>query len=528
MGEKQMSNIAQVVRTLAESEEVEQFRVNARDFISARDRGASTGTQIAQMAASLTEATQVLNRSFAKEEGPGRYTNVISPVVAPKDSRSFFWLFVAFFFLSLGVMGLTAVSVLADALRLTGSQFSNVALAFFGPHYWLIWLGYVALSVWHYSHVMVPDGCQALITKFGKVEETVGPGRRWIFHPRKKVSYIVNTTREYPYNAPIRQAPTRNRVDASVDLFLQFRIEDANEFIFRLGGVTGFSEKLHNAISEVTRSLIYEQDAEAIYDLVGESTQSLLESLNSQFLPAVRFVNANITHAEPASQEYRMDLAAAEVVKVAKDAYTYQYELQLRKSQDEGEINKELAVLRETLSDIRATIADYQAQIDTAREKAVNRANAYARQLMIEAESEARANAALFKAQSLDIKAVNSASFPELLEYRYRHEVLNAIETVAERLPQVVNVGPAADHVVDFMALTQQMLGISDKPLYSAGDLEAMRRHMGHIARRIRERSSEIKPLTLITTSDEENRVLLPTAVGTTTATLTTGEEAVQ
>ncbi len=107
---------------------------------------------------------------------------------------------------------------------------------------------------------------------------------------------------------------------------------------------------MHNAISEVTRALIYEQKAEEIYDLVGESTQNVLESLNRQFLPAVRFVNANITHAEPSSQEYRMDLAAAEIIRVAKEAYTYQYELQLRKEQDEGDLNKELASLRQTLS----------------------------------------------------------------------------------------------------------------------------------------------------------------------------------
>jgi hypothetical protein len=68
----------------------------------------------------------------------------------------------------------------------------------------------------------------------------------------------------------------------------------------------------------------------------------------------VRFTNANITHAEPSSQEYRMDLAAPEMVRVAKGAYTYEYELRLRKEQDEGELRGELASLRETLSAISA------------------------------------------------------------------------------------------------------------------------------------------------------------------------------
>ena len=102
----------------------------------------------------------------------------------------------------------------------------------------------------------------------------------------------------------------------------QFRI-DARDFLSarERGETTG--TRLENAISEVTRALIYEQRAEAIYYLLGESTQKFHDSLNEQFLPAVRFTNANITHAEPSSQEYRMDLAAPERVRVAKGAYTY-------------------------------------------------------------------------------------------------------------------------------------------------------------------------------------------------------------
>ena len=76
----------------------------------------------------------------------------------------------------------------------------------------------------------------------------------------------------------------------------------------------------------------------------------MLDNLNQQFLPAVRLTDVNITHAEPSSQEYRMDLAAPEMVRVAKEAYTYEYELQLRKEQNEGDLIKELAGLQETLS----------------------------------------------------------------------------------------------------------------------------------------------------------------------------------
>jgi regulator of protease activity HflC (stomatin/prohibitin superfamily) len=481
--QQNVRNVLGAVSEIAQSEEFEQFRLNTQDFVSARERGESSGTQIAQMTAAIGEAAEILNRSFSKEETPEQQTNIISPVVVPRDSRSWRWVFVAGFF---GLLGLILVATLPDGARL--------ALA--GPHYWLIWIGYVAFSIWRNSYVMIPDGCQALITRFGKVEATVGAGRTWLIDPWKRVSYIVNTTKEYPYNAPIREAPTSSRINASVDLFLQFRIEEPGEFIFTLGGVNGFSEKLHNAISEVTRALIYEQKAADIYDLVGETTQSLVEALNNQFLPAVRFVNANITHAEPSSQEYRMDLAAAEVVRVAKEAYTYEYELKLRKEQDEGDLNKELASLREELSGIRADIAKFQAQINTAREREINRANAYARQLMIEAESEAQANAALLEAQALDIRAVSSAFFPEILEYRYEQDILSRIEETADKMPQIVNVGGSVDSdEINFMAIARQMMGLRDAPLYTETDLAHIRANMRAIMARIKERSGQINQI---------------------------------
>lgn len=488
-----MASLQKVVQTLAEVAEHDQFQIDPQDFLSAKAKTGSMGTQIAQLTTNLNDAAQVLNRSLAKdEESSGGYTNVISPVVMPKDSRSLFWVFEVAILLFIGITGLWFGSQVARVLPGLGNA---VGLALFGPHFFLLVLVYAGFRAWRNSYVMIPDGCEALITRFGKVVETVGPGYKQLINPWSKVSYVVNTTREYPYNAPIRRAPTEGRVDASVDLFLQFRIRNPSEFIFTLGGANGFSEKLHNAISEVTRSLIYAQKADNIYDLVGESTQSLLETLNKQFMPSVEFVNANITHAEPTDQEYRMDLAAPEMVRVAKEAYTYEYQLKLRKEQDEGDLNKELASLREQLSEINAEIATYQAQIDTAREKAVNRANAYASRLLIEAESEAKANAALLEAQSFDIKAINSARYPEILEYRYQQEILERLNQIAAKLPQIVNMGTGDQNQIDFMITGRQMLGLSDDRLYSDEDIQTMRAHVSELTKRIRDRGKQIDEL---------------------------------
>jgi len=479
----------EAVEGFTEGEQFEEFQADPEDFLSARERGGGTaGTRIEQQTAALTDAAEIINRSFPEREASGQFVNAVSPVVIP-NRQSLFWRLLPIGLLLIFVLlGILAAIVLGSL-----PQVGGLALVVFGPHFWLLLVALALFVWWRQSVVMVPDGCRAVITRFGRLEEVVDAGRTLLFNPWKQVSYIVNTAREYPYNAPIREAPTAGRVNASVDLFLQFRIEDPAEFIFTVGGVKGFADKLQNAISEMTRALIYEQNAEDIYDLVGENTQKFLGSLNQQFLPAVRFTNANITHAEPSSREYRMDLAAPEMVRVAKEAYTYEYELSLRKEQDEGELNKELASLRETLSAIQAEVASYQAQIDTARERETNRANARARQRMVEAESTANANAALLEAQALDMRAVSGAAAPEILEYRFQQDVLDRLESVAERLPQVVQLGENGDQTIDFLAIARQMIGTGGEPLFTPEDMQKIRERVEEIQERIRGREQEIE-----------------------------------
>jgi regulator of protease activity HflC (stomatin/prohibitin superfamily) len=458
---------------------------NPDDFMAAREQGASVDTRIEQQTASLNNAGEVLNRSELKR-GRNGPVHVICPMVIPRG-RTFLTMLPALLLIAIGGVAL---------LVLLGATDDNPMLnPFFGAHYWVMTLIATVFMWWRQGMVMVPDGCQALITRFGKLEQVVGPGRITLFNPWKRVSYILNTTREYPFNAPIREAPTKSGVQASIDLFVQFRINDPVEFIYTLGAVRGFEEKLNNAISETTRSLIYDQEASAIYDMVGENTTRLLDQLNQQFSPAVELTNANITHAEPASREYRMDLAAPEMVRVAKEAYTHEYELQLRKEHNEGDLTKELATLNETLSAIQADIAQYQAQMDTALERETNRARAVARQRFVEAESEAHANAALLEAQALDIRAVSAAKAPEILNYRYQQQVLDKLEAVADRLPQVLKIGAGDAASVNFLRIARGIIGEAGAELFTDADMEVIRGRLDEISARIAGREDEIAAL---------------------------------
>lgn len=480
--------------------EAREDGLDPADFPAAREQGGSLDTVMTQETVPLDAAGEVLNRSEQVRER-GHQVHSICPMVLPRG-RSFTSMLPVSLLLVIGAVG-TAVGAAADWPE-DGSWLTN---PLFGIHYWVLAIAAVVFVWWRQGMVMVPDGCQALITRFGKLEQVVGPGRVILLNPWKRVSYIVNTTREYPFNAPVRKAPTRGGVNASIDLFIQFRISDPVEFVYTLGAVRGFEEKLNNAISETIRSLIYEQEASGIYDMVGEDTSRLLDQLNQQFRPSVELASANITHAEPSERRYRMDLAAPEMVRVAKEAYTHEYALQLRKEQDEGDLSKELATRHETLSAIQAEIAQYQAQMDTAVERETNRAEALARQRYVQAESEAKANAALLEAQALDIRAVTAAEAPEILEYRYQQQVLDTLEGVADHLPRLLRVGGDAvagglggdghgsGAGVDFLALARELVGEHGAELFSEEDMAGMRARLAEVSARISEREEEIEAL---------------------------------
>ncbi|WP_435214358.1 SPFH domain-containing protein [Streptomyces sp. bgisy034] len=462
--------------------------IDPADFPAAREQGGSTATVMRQKTVPLDEAGEALGRSEQVREGT-ETVHAICPMVIPKG-RSIISMLPVLMLLLLGAVG-------AGIAGASGADVLTNPL--FGVHYWLVSLLAVAFVWWRQGMVMVPEGCQAMITRFGKLEKVVGPGRIVLLSPWKRVSYIVNTTIEYPFNAPVREAPTKGGVKASIDLFIQFRISDPTEFVYTLGAVRGFEEKLSNAVSETIRTLVYEQEAAGIYDMVGEDTGRLLDLLNQQFRPAVELTNANITHAEPSDQRYRMDLAAPEMVRVAKEAYTHEYALQLRKEQDEGDLTRELASSHETLSAIQADIAQYQAQMDTAVERETNRAEALARQRYVQAESEAKANAALLEAQALDIRAVTAAEAPEILEYRYQQQVLDTLEQVADHLPRLVRIGGTTDGGgvagIDFLELARELVGERGTELFTDEDMAAVRERLGEVSERIAAREAEIGAL---------------------------------
>lgn len=78
----------EVARQSLERGDVEQLQIKASDFLSQRSAGESGATRIEQMTALLEEAAELLNRNFQQPEKGGQVTNIISPVVIPRNPRS--------------------------------------------------------------------------------------------------------------------------------------------------------------------------------------------------------------------------------------------------------------------------------------------------------------------------------------------------------------------------------------------------------------------------------------------------------
>jgi DNA repair ATPase RecN len=90
---------------------------------------------------------------------------------------------------------------------------------------------------------------------------------------------------------------------------------------------------------------------------------------------------------------------------------------------------------------------------------------------------------------------VSGAGAPEILEYRFQKDVLDRLESVAGRLPQVVQIGEDGDQTLNFLAIARQMIGTSGESLYTPEDMQAIRERMGDIQDRIKERETEIEDL---------------------------------
>jgi len=142
----------------------------------------------------------------------------------------------------------------------------------------------------------VPDGCYALVTKFGKDEDYVDgkkpiwpPGLHW-GAPWLKVSNLV-TKQSVVFNMPVKGCKTQDNVTVQINLSIVFRImgdeklgEDpylVRNFVYKVTA-RGLEQQLVDACEEATRSVARTLQHHEVYGLRTDKSGKTLKVLKGQ------------------------------------------------------------------------------------------------------------------------------------------------------------------------------------------------------------------------------------------------------
>jgi regulator of protease activity HflC (stomatin/prohibitin superfamily) len=274
------------------------------------------------------------------------------PVVIPKDRRGYaalFWIGLAVYLLGVGIFSANGIIF---ALTLLPAL--------------LILLG-VGVTLMTKVILEVEQGTTAIVSRYGKIIEPLGPGRHFLWLPWEKVEFIVDTSTEIPYTAPVLACPTRENVPLkSIEFFLKFRIEDPIAFVRNIGA-SNFDIVLSSAAQDAIRQRSRKVQTERAYDLRGSDVEDMQHELNRLMKRyGVKIIGANIPDVQLPDQ-YQQHLATRERVSKELTAYEREWELIRKQRTDALEIEIERARKERDSKLVEVKTARNKAREDVAR-----------------------------------------------------------------------------------------------------------------------------------------------------------------
>jgi len=303
------------------------------------------------------------------------------PVVIPRDRRGARWLLAV------------ALAVYLAGLAWVWSSAALGLLAF-------VALAVAALWWWRRSIVEIEQGTTGIISRYGEFAGTMPPGRHYLWWPWQKVEFIVDTSTEIPYTAPVLACPTRENVPLkSIEFFLKFRIVDPVLFVRHIGA-SNFDMVLSSAVQDAIRQRSRQVQTERAYDLRGGdvgSTQELLSRQMSRY--GVKILGANIPDVQ-LPEQYQEHLATRERVSKELAAYARGWELVRKQRMDallmETERAKKLRDakrigVREAVNKARQDVARMLQDRETEAQRVRWEIEARGRATLASAENEAKA-----------------------------------------------------------------------------------------------------------------------------------------
>jgi regulator of protease activity HflC (stomatin/prohibitin superfamily) len=276
----------------------------------------------------------------------------VVPVVIPKDRRGYGWLMLATF----------AVYLIGVAV-FTNSNAFRVAALFFA----VVTLGIVGLLLWRGAIVEIEQGTTGILSRFGEIVGTLDPGRHYLWWPWEKVEFVVDTSTEIPYTAPVVACPTMENVPLkAIEFFLKFRIEDPTSFVRNIGA-SNFDMVLSSAVQDAIRQRSRQVETERAYDLRGSDVGDMQTSLNRLLARyGVRIIGANIPDVQLPDQ-YQQHLATRERVAKELQAYAREWELVRKQRSDALQMEIERAKKVRDAKLVEVNAATNKAREDVAR-----------------------------------------------------------------------------------------------------------------------------------------------------------------
>jgi regulator of protease activity HflC (stomatin/prohibitin superfamily) len=343
------------------------------------------------------------------------------PVVIPKDRRRYGWLFLlglAVYLLGVAVFsGSVAVGILVGLLALF-----LVAVA-------LLWL-------WRGAIIEIEQGTTGILSRYGKIVGTLTPGRHYLWWPWEKVEFVVDTSTEIPYLAPVVACPTQENVPLkAIEFFLKFRIEDPLAFVRTLGA-SNFDMVLSSAVQDAIRQRSRLIRTERAYDLRGSDVEDMRENLNRQLSRyGVRIIGANIPDVQLPDQ-YQQHLATRERVSKELAAYEREWELIRKQRIDTLLMEIERAKKERDARLIEVNAARNKARQDVAR--MLEEQETEAQRVRLEIETRGRATLAQAEGEATALRHLGQAHRDNraVLQYELARRRLEVGEQLLRHAPR--------------------------------------------------------------------------------------------
>ncbi|MCB9098408.1 MAG: SPFH domain-containing protein [Anaerolineales bacterium] len=377
------------------------------------------------------------------------------PVVIPKSRQGYGWLF----WCGLGLWIGLSLFLIGFSTTFFFSFLGIIALLFF--------MAVAGFSLWQNAKVEIEEGTTGIYSSYGKIEGTLSPGRNFLWKPWEKVEYIVDTSTEIPYTAPVLASPTQENVPLkSIEFFLKFRIIDPVKFV-RTIGATNFDMVLSSAVQDAIRRRSRKIETAKAYDLRGSNVEDMQEYLNRQMERyGVRILGANIPDVQLPDQ-YRENLATRERVAKELAAYEKEWELIRKRRKDtilmeieraKKERDEKVIAVKEALNRARQEVAQMLQEKETEAEKI---------RLEIEAKGKAELKAAENEARALMSLGQSYQDNQAVLKYQLEMQALDVSERLMESAPRplIVNSqGEAGSSPLSTLLLAQILPAMLKQP----------------------------------------------------------------